>query len=33
MVEIHQFVGKFYNGRLEKGLVHTALMYEIVVKT
>ena len=24
MVEILPFIGKFYNGRLEKGLVHTA---------
>ena len=26
MVEILQFIGKFYNGRLEKGLVHNALV-------
>ena len=25
MVEILPFIGKFYNGRLEKGLVHTAM--------
>ena len=28
MVKILPFIGKFYNGRLEKGLVHTALCEE-----